>query len=44
MVWSPGAVSVDFHDVSQRHSFSMLLSILYNTLAKYTEVKYHLKY
>ena len=29
MVWSPGAVSIDFHDVPQRHRFSMLLSILW---------------
>ena len=28
MVWSPGAVSIDFHDVPQRHCFSMLLSII----------------
>ena len=44
MVWSPGAVSVEFRDVPQRHCFSVLLFILFNTLlAMYTEVKYQLK-
>ena len=32
MVWSPGAVAVEFRDVPQRHCFSMLLSLLYITL------------
>ena len=32
MVWSPGAVSVEFRDVSQRHCFSLLLSLLLYTL------------
>ena len=44
MVWSLGAVSVEFRDVRQRHCFSMLLSILYTLLVNsYTEEKYQLK-
>ena len=46
MEWSPGAVSVEFRDVPQRHCFSLLLSILQYTFGYtegYTEVKYQLK-
>ena len=36
MVWSPGAVSVEFHDVPLRHCFQCF-SLYFNTLlAKYT--------
>ena len=38
MVWSPGAVSVEFRDVPQRHCFS----VFHTLLARYTEVKYKL--
>ena len=37
MVWSPGAVAVEFRDVLQRHCFSMLLSILFNTFWQGTQ-------
>ena len=43
MVWSPGAVSIEFRDVPQRHCFSKLLSYFNTLLAEYTEVKYQLK-
>ena len=47
MVWSPGAVSVEFRDLPQRNCFPMVLSIFkYTTLqdmVKYTVVKYQLE-
>ena len=42
MVWSPGAVSVEFRDVPQRHCFSMLLSTFLYTLGQVHKVKYQL--
>ena len=43
MVWSPGAVSVEFRDVPRRHSFPCY-SLYFNTLlVGYVEVKYQLK-
>mgnify|MGYP003690261097 CR=1 FL=1 len=32
MVWSPGAVSVEFRDVPQRRCFSMLIYIQFDEL------------
>ena len=44
MVWSPGAVSVEFRDVPKVIAFQCY-SLYFNTLfARYTEVKYQLKH
>ena len=43
MVWSPGAVAVEFRDVPQRHCFQCYSLFFDTLLARYTEVKYQLK-
>ena len=44
MVWSPGAVSVEFRDVPRHLSFFSVIYMYISTLlAKYTEVDYQLK-
>ena len=42
MVWSPGAVAVEFRDVLQRHCFQCYSLFFDTLLARYTEVKYQL--